>query len=237
MPIKTYPTTKPAIKFWAEDDRPREKLLTKGRASLSDAELLAVLIATGTKDDSAVDIAKKMLALSQNSLNNLAKLSVTDLQKVKGIGQAKAVTIISALELGRRRKEEAATDIVKITTSRQLFDLFEPLVGDLPHEEFWVLLLNRSNKIIDYKKISEGGVSSTVVDVKIILKFAIENLASSIVICHNHPSGSTTPSDSDIRLTRRITQACRELDLSLMDHIIIGAGAYYSFANDDTLKY
>lgn len=223
------------IKQWAEDDRPREKLLLKGRLSLSDAELIAILIATGSRENSAVDLAKKILVLTQNNLNALGKLSVLDLQKIKGIGQAKAITIIAALELGRRRKIEEAKIVIKIVRSADSVALFEPLLSDLPHEEFWVLLLNRGNKIIDYKKLSEGGVSGTVVDAKMIFKYAIDNLATSMVICHNHPSGNTQPSEADKQLTRKLKSASAFLEISLLDHIIIGQGEYYSFADDGLL--
>jgi DNA repair protein RadC len=223
------------IKQWAEDDRPREKLLLKGRSSLSDAELLAILIATGTREESAVDIAKKVLANCSNQLAELGKQSVKDLKKTKGIGEAKAITILAALELGRRRKKEDPPAKQKISTSQQLYDLLQPLVADLPTEVFWVVLLNRANYIIGYQKISEGGVNATVVDAKIIFKYALENLASSIVLCHNHPSGSVEPSDADKTLTRNIKNACNLMQITLIDHIIIGDGQYYSFANKDML--
>lgn len=221
-----------SIKNWAEDDRPREKLLLKGKSSLSDAELIAILISTGTKNDSAVDLAKKILSLASNNINELGKFSVIDLKKVKGIGEAKAISIIAALELGRRRKEETVFERKQILTSKDIFDYFYPILSDFKHEEFWMLLLNRTNKIIGSKKISEGGVQGTVADPKIIFKYAIEELASSIVLCHNHPSGNTKPSEEDIRLTQKIKDAGKFLDIQVLDHLIIGGKCYYSF-NDE----
>lgn len=224
-----------SIKNWAEDDRPREKLLLKGRSALSDAELIAILISTGTKEESAVDLAKKTLALVSNSLNELGRLSVKDIKKTKGIGEAKAITIIAALELGRRRKDEATEVKKKITSSKDAYEYFHPLLSDYRHEEFWVLLLNRAHKVIGRKKISEGGVDATVADPKIIFKYAVEELASSIILCHNHPSGGVKPSDSDIKLTQKIKAAGSMLDITTIDHIIIGDKSYYSFADDGKL--
>jgi DNA repair protein RadC len=219
------------IKQWAEDDRPREKLLLKGRSALSDAELLAILIATGTREESAVDIAKKVLALNQNQLSELSKQSVKDLRKVKGIGPAKAITIVAAMELSRRRKEEEPLSKQKVSTSAHLFAIFEPLVADLPNEVFWLLLLNRANYVIGCHKISEGGVNATVVDSKIIFKCALESLASAIVLCHNHPSGNLEPSEADKQLTKAIKSACSVMQMTLIDHIIIGHNKFYSFAD------
>ncbi|MES2558652.1 MAG: DNA repair protein RadC [Bacteroidota bacterium] len=224
-----------SIKHWAEDDRPREKLQQKGRHSLSDAELIAILITTGTKSESAVDLAKTILALTHNNLNDLGRLSVKDLTKIKGIGTAKALTIIAALELGRRRKDESKKVRSALLTSKDCYLFLEPLLVDLPHEEFWVVLLNRSNKVIGHKRISEGGVSGTVVDFKIILKYAIENLASCIVLGHNHPSGSVNPSFADQSLTQKLKEACYLIGVNINDHIIVGDKAYYSFADDGKL--
>jgi DNA repair protein RadC len=221
------------IKAWAEDDRPREKFLLKGKHSLSNTELLAILIATGTKNESAVDLARKILQLTNDNLNELGKLSINDLKKVKGIGDAKAITIAAALELGRRRKDEDAKQIEIVKTSREVFNYFEPLLADLPHEEFWILLLARNRKVIARVKISEGGVAGTVVDTKIIFKHAIENLASYIVLCHNHPSGNLQPSTADIQITKNLKNAAKLLDIDIVDHIIIGNNKYYSFADND----
>lgn len=221
------------IKAWAEDDRPREKFLLKGKQSLSNAELLAILIATGTKNESAVDLARKILQLTSENINELAKLTINDLKKVKGIGEAKAITIAAALELGRRRKDEDAKQIEIIKNSREAFNYFEPLLADLPHEEFWILLLARNRKVIARKKISEGGVAGTVVDTKIIFKHAIEHLASYIVLCHNHPSGNLQPSAADVQITKNLKNAGKVLDIDVVDHIIVGNDKYYSFADND----
>ncbi|MFZ4798080.1 MAG: RadC family protein [Bacteroidia bacterium] len=223
------------IKTWAEDDRPREKFLLKGKHSLSNAELLAILIGTGTRNESAVDLGRKILQLTAENLNELAKLSINDLTKVKGIGQAKAITIAAALELGRRRKEENAKEIEIVKTSREAFNYFEPMVADLPHEEFWILLLARNRKVLSKKQISAGGVAGTVVDMKIIFKHAIENLASYIVLCHNHPSGNLTPSSADIQITKALKNGGKLLEIEIVDHIIIGGDKYYSFADNDEL--
>jgi len=224
-----------SIKSWAEDDRPREKFLLKGRTALSDAELIAILISTGTKEESAVDLAKKILSLTENNLNALGKLSVSDLKKIKGIGEAKAITIIAAFELGRRRKDESITEKKQIISSKDSFHFFYPMLADLKIEEFWVLFLNRSNKILGYKKISEGGISGTVADTKIIFKIALEFLASSIVLCHNHPSGNNKPSSEDEKLTQKIKIAANLLDIHLVDHIIISDNSYYSFADENKI--
>lgn len=223
------------IKDWAPEDRPREKLLAKGIKSLSDAELLAILIRTGQKNESAVDIARKILSLVRNNLNELGKLSVKDMEKVKGIGEAKAITMIAALELGRRRKLSEIQQKQKISGSRDAFEYVQSYVEDLSHEEFWVLYLNRSNRIIDQVKISQGGVSGTVIDVRIILKHAIEKLASSIIISHNHPSGNLEPSTADIQITKKIKQAADFHDIQVLDHIIIGDQQYFSFADERIL--
>jgi DNA repair protein RadC len=220
-----------SIKDWAEDDRPREKLERKGRNTLSDAELIALLINKGTHEESAVDLSKRILALTGNNLNELGKLSIKDLKKIKGIGEAKATTIIAALELGRRRKEEEIKQQKHIQCSKDSFEAFEPVLSDLPNEEFWIILLNRSNKIIALKRISEGGVSGTVVDPKIIFKHAIENLATSVILGHNHPSGNMNPSESDKVLTRKLLEAGKFLGIGVIDHLIIGNNEYYSFAD------
>ncbi len=224
-----------SIKNWAEDDRPREKLLLKGRAALSDAELIAILIATGNREDSAVGVAKKILSSAGNNLNDLGKLSVNDLKKTKGIGEAKAITIIASLELGRRRKSEEAQEKKQIITSKDAYNFFEPLISDNKHEEFWIVMLNRANKIIGHKKISEGGINGTVADPRIIFKQALENYATSIVLCHNHPSGNIIPSNEDIRLTQKIKEAGKLLDILVLDHIIIGDKKYYSFSDEGSL--
>ncbi len=223
------------IKSWAEDDRPREKLIAKGPVSLTDAELLAILIGSGSRNESAVDLCKRILASVGNNLGELAKLSVTDLMKFKGIGDAKAITIVAALELGKRRRLAEAEKREAITCSRDAYDILLPLFEDLKHEEFWVLLLNRANKVIRKEKISTGGVAGTIVDNKIILKLAIEVLASGIVLAHNHPSGNLRPSQADVNLTKQIKQACGLLEVNLVDHLIVTDHGYYSFADEGAL--
>ena len=220
------------IKDWAVEDRPREKLLQKGVQSLSDAEIIALLIGSGTKNESAVDLSKKVLKYADNNLNALGKLGIAELTKLKGIGEAKAITILAALELGRRRKISEIIEKQKITQSKDIFELFQPILGDLPHEEFWVLFLNRSNRIIERSKISQGGVAGTVIDIKIILKQAIEKLASSIILCHNHPSGNKMPSGADDSITEKLKKGAELVDLKVLDHIIIADVDYYSYADE-----
>lgn len=220
------------ITAWAEDDRPREKLMSKGRHVLSDAELVAILIASGNTEETAVELSKRILNSVDNNLNELGKLTINDLTKFRGIGEAKAISIIAALELGRRRKETESTKREKITTSTGVYELFRPLLLDLPHEEFWVILLNRSSSIIKKEMISRGGVSGTVVDSKIIFKSAVENLASSVILCHNHPSGNTKPSEQDIQITKKLKEAGKLLEIPVLDHVIISETGYYSFADE-----
>ena len=221
-----------SIKQWSLEDRPREKLLNKGISSLSDAELIAIIIRLGTKDESAVELAKRILSSVQHNLNELGKLTVEDLQKYKGMGEAKAIGILAALELGRRRKLSESVKKEKITSSRDIYNIFHPVLADLPNEEFWIILLNRSNKINERQKISQGGLSGTVTDVRIILKTALEKLASSVILCHNHPSGNPTPSDADISITQKVKESGKLMDISLLDHIIVTDGNYYSFADE-----
>ena len=223
------------IKEWAEDDRPREKMIAKGASALSDAELMAILIGSGTKNETAVSISQRILSTANNNLNELGRCSLSDLTQTKGIGPAKGVTIMDALELGRRRKISEAINRKQITSSGDVFDLFQPLLADLPHEEFWVLLLNRSNKIIDKIRISEGGFTATIVDVRKIMHIALVNQAIGLVLCHNHPSGNHNPSDDDIRITQKIKQASSTLDINLLDHIIVTSQKCYSFADNSML--
>ncbi len=224
--------TKLSIKSWAEADRPREKLLAKGKSALSEAELIAILIGSGNTEESAVELSKKILNSVDNNLVELGKLDVNALCKFKGIGEAKAISIIAALELGRRRNEQTIPERESITSSRQAFNLLHPILADLPHEEFWLIFLNRANKVIKKHPVSKGGVAGTVVDAKMIFKPAVEYLASSVILCHNHPSGNRTPSQEDIALTRKIKEAGRALDISIHDHIIIANDTYYSFADE-----
>lgn len=226
---------KVSIKYWATDDRPREKLLSKGIDSLSDAELIAILIGSGNREQSAVELSKDILKSAENNLNELGRFSVNDLQKFKGIGEAKAISIVSALELGKRRKISEVINRKQIKSSKDVFLIFGQKLGDLPYEEFWLLILNRANKIVDTKNISKGGVSGTVTDIKIILKEAIEKTASGIIVCHNHPSGNIKPSQSDINLTQKLKGACKLVDIPLLDHVIVSFSSYYSFADEGLL--
>lgn len=220
------------IKSWAEQDRPREKMLEKGRQVVTDAELIAILIGSGNKNETAVELSKRILASVGNSLNELGKMSVADLSKFKGIGTAKAISIVAALELGRRRKESEIVKREKITLSKDVFDIMHPLLMDLHHEEFWLLMLNRANVVIKKELLSKGGVSGTVVDTKLIFKAAIENTCSSIIICHNHPSGNLKPSEADIRITKTIKEAGKLIEIPLLDHLIISDAGFYSFADE-----
>lgn len=224
------------IKSWAEDDRPREKLIEKGRHSLSDAELIAILIGSGTRKESAVELARRILKeAGSNDLNTLAKLTVNDLIKFNGIGEAKAVSIVAALELGRRRKDADVVTVQKISSSKDAFGFIHSQLLDIPHEEFWVILLNRANKIIRKELVSKGGISGTVVDSRLVFKPAIENLASGIILCHNHPSGNINPSIEDVKLTAKLVEAGRLLEISVLDHIIVTNNGYYSFADEGKL--
>lgn len=231
----TTETPNLSIKQWAEEDRPREKLLHKGATALSDAELIAILLGSGSRNESAVDLARRVLLTADNNLNNLGKKNIADLMKLKGIGEAKAITIVAAMELGRRRKAAEINTRKHITGSQDIYEMMLPLLGDLPHEEFWLLLLNRANVVIRKEQISIGGLSSTVVDVKKILKLTIENLATSIIICHNHPSGNLQPSHADHNITQQIKEAAQLIDTNLLDHIIVTDNGYYSFADEDRL--
>lgn len=224
------------IKDWAVEDRPREKMLSNGSRSLSDAELIAILIGSGNINETAVELSKRILASTQNNLNDLARKGIDYLQTFKGIGEAKAVTIVAALELGKRRKEADVFSKNKITGSKDAADFFQPLLGDLNHEEFWVMFLNRGNKIIDTFRVSQGGISGTVIDVRIILKKAIEQLASSIILCHNHPSGTMQASDADLKITKKINDAAKIMDIAVLDHIIIGQTGHLSFADEGIIN-
>ncbi len=227
--------TKTTIKTWAEEDQPREKLLLKGKYSLSDAELLAIIIGSGSTDFSAVDLCKIILNEYKNNLNELAKCSVNDFIKFKGIGEAKAVSIVAAIELGRRRKEAEVLKKVKISSSNEAYIYLKPFLMDLDHEQFWILLLNRNLELIKPIQISTGGVSGTIADPKIIFKYAIENLANAIILTHNHPSGNLTPSDADIQLTKKLKQAAQLFDINLADHIIFTNHGFYSMSDQNIL--
>lgn len=224
-----------SIKSWALDDRPREKLLLKGKRVLSDAELIAILIGSGNREESAVDLAKRILLSVNNDLNSLAKLSVEELMKFKGIGEAKAISIVTALEFGKRKQFDDKTSIPKIGSSKDVANIMQPLIGDLQHEEFWVLYLNNSNKVLAKHQLSKGGFTATLVDVRLIYKRALELSSVGLIVCHNHPSGKLEPSQSDIELTKKIKQAGVTLDIKLLDHLIITEKAYFSFADESIL--
>lgn len=224
-----------SIKNWSEDDRPREKLVNKGRLALSDAELIAILIGSGNRTESAVGLSKRILATSSNNLSELGKQSVKDLMKFKGIGEAKAVTIAAALELGRRRNDGSTLSRKRITSSSSVFEVLQPIIGDLSHEEFWVIYLNNSNRILEKQQLSKGGITGTLVDVRLVLKTALALNAVGIILAHNHPSGTLKPSKSDKQLTQKLKVAAASLDVKVLDHIIVTEKAYFSFADDGLL--
>jgi len=223
------------IKDWALEDRPREKLLYRGIASLSDAELVAILIGSGNSDETAVELARRILETVKNNLNELGKLNVENLKEFKGIGEAKAISIIAAMELGRRRNHSSVLELDKITGSSDVARYLRPLIGDLPHEEFWVLFLNRQNKVVDKQRLSQGGISGTVIDVRLVLKMALEKHATSLIFAHNHPSGNLEASDADRKITRQVKDAGVIMDIPLLDHLIITQGGYFSFADEGLL--
>ncbi|WP_396147632.1 DNA repair protein RadC [Flavobacterium sp.] len=220
------------INQWAEDDRPREKFLLKGKAALSDSELLAILIGSGSRNESAVQLCQRILASANNNLNQLGKLSIQQLMDFKGIGEAKAISIAAALELGRRRRSQDAAEMDKITSSKAVFNIMQPLIGELLHEEFWVLYLNNSNKVIHKAQLSKGGMTGTVVDTRIIFKTALEYNAISLILTHNHPSGKLVASESDKEITRKLQLAGKQMDIMILDHVIITESSYFSFADE-----
>lgn len=219
------------ITMWAVNDRPREKLLAKGKAVLSDAELLAILIGSGNRNESAVALSKRILNAVENNINQLARLSIEQLMQFKGIGEAKAITIITALEFGKRRHFEQPLEKPTINSSHDAFALLQAVIGELPHEEFWVLYLNNSNKVLAKTQLSKGGITATMVDVRLLFKKAIELSAVAIIVAHNHPSGKTKPSTSDKELTQKIKASGKTLDIKLLDHLIITQNDYFSFAD------
>lgn len=224
-----------SIKNWNEDDRPREKLLLKGKTALSDAELIAILIASGSRNESAVALSQRILASVANNLNELAKLSVKDLMQFKGIGEAKAISITAALELGKRRRAEVALERKKITASKSVFELMQPIIGDLPHEEFWIVYLNNSNKVLQTLQLSKGGITGTLVDVRLVFKNALQLGSVAVVLAHNHPSGTLKPSQADLSLTKKLKIAGESLDIKVLDHLIITEKSYFSFADENLL--
>ncbi|SRR6056297_1985358 len=228
-------TTSFSIKHWSDDDKPREKLLTKGRSALSDAELIAILIGSGSRSESAVELSKRILAAADNNLNKLGRLSIKQLTAFKGIGEAKAVTIAAALEIGRRRRGEEVLHVTKIGSSKDAFEVLQPILGELEHEEFWVLYLNNSNKILYKTQLSKGGITGTLVDVRILMKQSLELGAVGLILAHNHPSGTLKPSTADKQITQKIKKASQSLDIKVLDHLIITQKDYFSFADNQVL--
>ena len=224
-----------SIKNWSDDDKPREKLLHKGRSVLSNAELIAILIGSGTKNETAVALSKRILASTNNNLNELGKVSIKQLMKFKGIGEAKAVSIAAALEIGRRRQNEKAMVKAKILGSQEVFNLLQHLIADLPHEEFWIVYLNNSNKVIHKAQLSKGGITGTLVDIRLVMKQALEFGAVSLVLAHNHPSGTLKPSEADKKITKKLQKASEALDIRVLDHVIIAQNNYYSFADNNLI--
>ena len=220
------------ITNWSEDDKPREKLMLKGKSVLSDAELIAILIGSGSRNESAVDLSKKILASVDNNLNALGKVSISQLIAFKGIGEAKAISIIAALELGRRRRSEEAVELKKVTSSKVIFEIMQPIIGELPHEEFWIIYLNNSNKVISKSQLSKGGITGTLVDVRIVFKTALEMGATALILCHNHPSGTLIPSDADKQITKKLKLAGESLEIKVLDHLIVTETSYFSFADE-----
>jgi len=224
-----------SIRTWDENDRPREKLLLKGRSALSDAELIAILIGSGSRNESAVDLSKRILKSVNSNLIELSKLSISDLTKFKGIGEAKAISVIAALELGRRRRGAEVLERKRIQSSRDAYELLQSYISDSPYEQFIIILLDRTNRVIRVVPVSDGGVAGTVVDPKRVFKLAIEANASGVILSHNHPSGNITPSSQDISLTSKLKHAGAYLDIAVLDHVIVGEEHYYSFADEGTL--
>jgi DNA repair protein RadC len=228
-------STKLSIPEWSKEDRPRERMLASGAKALSDAELVAILIRSGTPNDSALDLARRILKKAGNDLHKLAGLGVADLIRIKGVGEAKALSILAALELGQRRRDSAVEQRPLVASSLQAYELLRPLVADLPHEEFWILLLDRGNRLMERCRVSQGGMHGTVADPKSIFREALEKRASQLILCHNHPSGQLHPSTEDITLTRKLVESGRFLDLPVQDHLIVTVNGYYSFADNGGL--
>jgi len=219
------------IRSWSEDDKPREKLIAKGKAALSDAELIAILIGSGSRNETAVDLSKRILATSNNSLNVLGKSTLSQLTSFKGIGEAKAISIIAAMELGRRRRAEEANELEKITSGKSVFEIMQPIIGELAHEEFWIVYLNNANKVISKAQLSKGGITGTLVDVRLVFRTAIELNAVAVILVHNHPSGTLKPSEPDKQITKKLKIAGENLDIKVLDHIIVTEASYFSFAD------
>ncbi len=225
-----------ALTTWAVEERPREKVMANGVQYLSDSELLAILIGSGTRHITAVELARQILKGAGNSLHLLGRQGIGELVRIKGVGPAKAITILAALELGRRRAGMQHSEKTPVKSSETVYKLFHPLMGDLEHEEFWLLMLNRANRVLGKYKVSQGGLSGTVIDTRIILKKALDNLASSIIVCHNHPSGNKQPSDADLKITEKLKKAAEILEIKLLDHVIIADKSYFSFADEGLIN-
>lgn len=223
------------ITTWSLSDRPREKLLDKGKHNLTNAELLAILIGSGNREESAVNLCQRIMKANQNLLQHIAKANVQDLMQFKGIGEAKAITIVAALELGRRRRSEEAHELTKIKSSEDAYHLMYAYIGELAHEEFWILMLNNSNKVIHRYNLSKGGITATMVDVRLLFKKALSHSATSIILAHNHPSGTLKPSQADKQLTEKVKKAGEILDIKVLDHLIITEKSYFSFADEGLL--
>ena len=225
-----------ALTTWAVEERPREKVMANGVQYLSDSELLAILLGSGTKHITSVELARQILKGAGNSLQQLGRQGIGELVRIKGVGPAKAITILAALELGRRRAGLQHSEKTPVKSSETVYRLFHPLMGDLEHEEFWLLMLNRANRVLGRYKVSQGGLSGTVIDTRIILKKALDNLASSIIVCHNHPSGNKQPSDADLKITEKLKKAAEMLEIKLLDHVIIADKSYFSFADEGLIN-
>ena len=224
-----------SIKFLAEDDRPREKFLLKGKNSLSDAELLAIIMGSGNREDSAVELGRKILDSVGNNWHNLSLLQISDLMKFKGIGEAKAISIAVALEIGRRRAAQEVPDKVQVTNSKESYKILLPYLADLQTEEFWAIFLNQNNRVLGKSKLSSGGINQSVVDIRVLFKMALEQFATGIIVAHNHPSGNLKPSSEDIKITKQIEEAGKILNIQLLDHLIITQNSYLSFADENIL--
>ncbi|MGJ8666831.1 MAG: RadC family protein [Patiriisocius sp.] len=224
-----------SIKQWNEDDRPREKLLNKGKAALSDAELIAILIGSGSRNESAVSLSQRILSKAENNLNDLGKCTVAQLMEFKGIGEAKAISIVAAMELGRRRRAGEALEKQKVTSSKSVFELMQPVLGDLPHEEFWIVYMDNSNKVLQKVQLSKGGITGTLVDVRLAFKNALQLGAVGLILVHNHPSGTLKPSHADKQLTQKLVKAGESLDIKVLDHVIVTEKSYFSFADEGIL--
>ncbi|RZJ30342.1 MAG: DNA repair protein RadC [Flavobacterium sp.] len=223
------------ITHWSEDDRPREKLVGKGKSALSDAELIAILIGSGSRNETAVGLSQRILSSVGNSLSSLNRMSLSQMMAFKGIGEAKAVAIAAAMELGRRSRQQEAAALTKIKSSQSVFEMMQPVIGELPHEEFWILYLNNANKVVFKSQLSKGGLTGTVVDVRLVFKAAFEHHATGIILCHNHPSGTLTASDADRQITKKLKLAGENLDIKVLDHLIVTEKSYLSFADEGLL--